>query len=342
MGNRKKKTRALKRELKRLRSLLDVAGIRYDNNDSQKNVGKPQSPLAPQGGFPRLPVIGGVQFSTARAQVRYADREDVMLVRVAPGSSMAGVFTQSSTRSAAVADCVEKLSRFYEIGEDNHGFAILVNSGNANAFTGSEGFTAVRTLCDNAGALIGIPGDRVLTSSTGVIGEPLPVDRIVAVLKSLSNNLAPDGIESAARAIVTTDTFHKGAMAEVAIDGRTIRIAGIAKGSGMIAPDMATMLAYVFTDAAIPQATLQSMVSSANENTFNSITVDGDTSTSDTVLVAATGVAGAEPIRSAQSDDGRLFSKALESVMSNLAKQIVRDGEGGHKVCGNPCRRGRQ
>ncbi len=280
----------------------------------------PVSPLAP-GCFPGLPEIGGVRFATAEAGVRYSGRTDVMLASLAPGTSVAGVFTRSATRSAAVLDCQAKIG-----GDPAPGAAILVNSGNANAFTGRRGAAAVEAVTNATAKRLGIPSDRVFTSSTGVIGEPLPHARITACLDDLAARLAPGGIADAAHAIMTTDTFPKGATETVTIDGQPVRIAGIAKGSGMIAPDMATMLVYIFTDAAMEQPVVQDMLSVLNRTTFNCITVDSDTSTSDTLLMAATGASG---IRISDTNVG--FMEALRRVMLDLAHQVVRDGEGATK-----------
>ena len=288
----------------------------------------PVSPLAPKGGFPDLPVIDGVRFAAVEAGVRYSGRLDVMLAEIAPGSAVAGVFTRSATRSAPVLWCQEVLG---EVADAGKGHAIVVNSGNSNAFTGRSGREAVETTTRGVAEALGIPQRHVYVSSTGVIGEPLKAERITARLDDLRGALSPDAIAVAAQAIMTTDTYPKGACAQAEIDGKTIRVAGIAKGSGMIAPDMATMLVYIFTDAAIDQATLQLMVGELNGLTFNAITVDGDTSTSDTLLVAATGKAGNTPITSAFGAEARAFGAALHAVMRDLAHQVVRDGEGATK-----------
>lgn len=280
----------------------------------------PLSPLAPSD-FPDLPVIEGVSFATAEAGIRYTGRPDVMLAKLVSGATIAGAFTRSATRSAAVLDCQEKIGQ-----NSDAGAAILVNSGNANAFTGRNGTDAVKALTEATAKTLNIPEDRVFTSSTGVIGEALPHQRITDKLAELFENLAPDSISAAARAIMTTDTFPKGSSTTVTIDGQHVRIAGIAKGSGMIAPDMATMLVYIFTDAAVDQPVLQSMVTALNRKTFNCITVDSDTSTSDTLLVAATGASG---IRITESSVG--FMEGLRQVMLDLAHQVVRDGEGATK-----------
>ncbi len=286
------------------------------------------SPLAPVGGFPALPHIAGVQFATTQAGVRYRGRDDVMLASVAPGSAVAGVFTRSATRAAPVLDCQAKLG---QLEDRTRGFAILVNSGNANAFTGKNGTEAVETIASGVAKTLNLPKSHVYTSSTGVIGELLPAEKITAALDDLKAGLSPDGIEAAARAIMTTDTFPKGAGREVSVGGVPIRIAGIAKGSGMIAPDMATMLVYIFTDARISQSALQELTSQINARTFNCITVDSDTSTSDTLLVAATGQAEMEEITSLETPAAHSFSEALEQVMLDLAHQVVRDGEGASK-----------
>ena len=278
------------------------------------------SPLAPAS-FPALPVIGGVTFASIEAGVRYKGRRDVMLAALAPGSTVAGVFTRSATRSAPVLDCQEKIGRHADTGA-----AIIVNSGNSNAFTGQRGVESVRAVTEGVAEVLGIPAVRVFSSSTGVIGEPMAHERIVDRLGDLEVALDEGGIADAARAIMTTDTFPKGASAEIEIGDRTVRIAGIAKGSGMIAPDMATMLVYIFTDARVELPVLQSMVSALNETTFNCITVDSDTSTSDTLLVAATGASGVEV-----TDGGLGFMEALRGVMLDLAHQVVRDGEGATK-----------
>ncbi len=278
------------------------------------------SPLAPKGGFPDLPEVGGVRFATVAAGVRYAGRTDVMLAELAPGTVIAGTFTRSKTRSAPVLDCEAKLG-----GASDDGAAILVNSGNSNAFTGIRGVEAVRAITRKVAGTLGIPEARIYTSSTGVIGEPLPHDRVTAVIDELQASLQPVGIADAARAIMTTDTYPKGAVRTVEVGGKTVTVAGIAKGSGMIAPDMGTMLVYIFTDAQIGFDDLQPLVKGACDGTFNCITVDSDTSTSDTLLVAATGASGVD----VTADTA--FSTALTEVMDDLAKQVVRDGEGATK-----------
>lgn len=279
----------------------------------------PVSPLAPAS-FPDLPTIEGVEFAAVQAGVRYAGRTDVMLTRLAPGTVMAGTFTRSATRSAAVLDCQEKIGH-----SDNGGAAIIVNSGNANAFTGKNGAEATHAVTSAVAQELEIEENRVFSSSTGVIGEALPHERITAKLSELKLNLRADTIKDAAQAIMTTDTFPKGAGAEIEIDGQTVKIAGIAKGSGMVAPDMATMLVYIFTDAQADQSKLQKLLSKLTDTTFNCITVDSDTSTSDTLLLAATGASGVNV------DGNAAFESALHQIMLDLAHQVVRDGEGATK-----------
>ncbi|MFD1882681.1 bifunctional glutamate N-acetyltransferase/amino-acid acetyltransferase ArgJ [Paracoccus pacificus] len=285
------------------------------------------SPLAPAS-FPQLPVIAGVEFASAAAGVRYQGRTDVTMVRLAPGTTIAGAFTKSSTRAASVLDCQAKLAGRQDSAA---GAAILVNSGNANAFTGAEGQRGVDAVAGAVAKALDIPAARVFTSSTGVIGEPLPAQKIVDVVDGLRDAMDAGGIRDAAEAIMTTDTFPKGAWAEIAGEGGPIRIAGIAKGSGMIAPDMATMLVYIFTDAKIAAPALQKLVSRQLDRTFNAITVDSDTSTSDALIVAATGKTTAAPITDMRSKVSREFAAALGAVMLDLAQQVVRDGEGATK-----------
>jgi glutamate N-acetyltransferase/amino-acid N-acetyltransferase len=284
----------------------------------------PRSPLAPPGGLAALPAIAGARFATAEAGVRYSGRADVMLAILAPGTTVAGVFTRSATRAAPVLDCEAKLGRAPEAGA-----CFLVNAGNANAFTGRAGTEAVASLCAALSRAAGVPEARIFTSSTGVIGEPLPHERIEAVLETLLFEAREDRLADAAEAIRTTDTFAKGAAATVRLAGGEVAIAGIAKGSGMIAPDMATMLAYVFTDARVEQETLQRLLSAHVETSFNAITVDGDTSTSDTLLLAATGGSGTGL---AGDEDEAAFGAALAGVLKDLALQVVRDGEGATKL----------
>ena len=281
------------------------------------------SPLAPAS-FPTMAPIAGVRLAAYAAGIRYAGRDDMMLAELAPGSTIAGVFTQSTMPGQPVIWCKECLPR----GSVR---AIVVNSGNANVFTGPAGWQVVESTAAAAARLFGCDPHEVYLSSTGVIGEPPPADRISDALPAIVGLLEAGAWEKAARAIMTTDTFPKGATATVAIGGTPVRINGFCKGSGMIAPNMATMLGYLFTDANLPAAVLQKLLAEATEVSFNSMTVDGDTSTSDTVLLCATGQAGHSPITGA--DDPLLggFRLALRDVMIDLAKQIARDGEGAQK-----------
>ncbi|NEX48042.1 bifunctional glutamate N-acetyltransferase/amino-acid acetyltransferase ArgJ [Pseudotabrizicola algicola] len=334
----KAEAKALKKRLRKLKAQVadtvsDVAGtVGHEVAEAAGKIGtklkpaKPVSPLAPKDGFPTLPVIKGVEFSAAEAGIKYANRKDVMLIRLAPGTAMAGVFTRSSTRSGCVRDCQEKLAAKVPAGA---GAAIIVNSGNSNAFTGKVGDKAVAEVTGGVAAALDLPVSRVFSSSTGVIGEPLPHEKITAVLPDLVDGLRDDAIEMAAHAMMTTDTFPKGAAATIQGEGGPIHIAGIAKGSGMIAPDMATMLVYIFTDAKISPAMLQRMLSRNVDATFNSITVDSDTSTSDTLLLAATGQSDAAPVK---GEVAKAFESALRTVMHNLALQVIRDGEGATKL----------
>jgi glutamate N-acetyltransferase/amino-acid N-acetyltransferase len=289
-----------------------------------KKPAKPVSPLAPAQ-FPALPLIKGVSFAALAAGIKYQNRKDVMLVQLAAGTAMAGVFTRSTTRSACVRACQDNLT--IKAAPDA-GAAILVNSGNSNAFTGAVGDKAVQAITGQVAAALNLPVARVFTSSTGVIGEPLPHEKITAIVPALVADLREDAIEMAAHAMMTTDTFPKGAAATVQGEGGLIQIAGIAKGSGMIAPDMATMLVYIFTDAKISPANLQKILSRNVDTTFNSITVDSDTSTSDTLLLAATGQSDAAELK---GEALKAFQVALSGVMMNLAHQVIRDGEGATK-----------
>ncbi|WP_300518533.1 bifunctional glutamate N-acetyltransferase/amino-acid acetyltransferase ArgJ [Aliiroseovarius sp.] len=306
----KAKIKKLEKRLKKLKAKLKAATTHTHA----------VAPLAPAG-FPALPVIAGARFSAVKAGVKYADRLDVMLAELQPGTAIAGVFTKSSTRSAAVLDCQDK------IGSDPAaGAAIIVNAGNSNAFTGQAGFASVAKITGAVADRIGVPENRVYSASTGVIGEPLDPAILTDCLDELQGTLVPDSLEQAAEAIRTTDTFAKGAKAEVRVGDRLVHIAGIAKGSGMIAPDMATMLVFIFTDAKIDQPVLQQMLGELTDQTFNNITVDSDTSTSDTLIVAATGASDV-----GVDADHAGFRKALRDVMMDLAHQVVRDGEGATK-----------
>ncbi len=281
------------------------------------------SPLAPEG-FPALPPISGVRLAAYAAGIRYTGRDDVMVAELAPGSTVAGVFTQSTMPGQPVIWCRECLP---------HGRvrAIIVNSGNANVFTGRVGWQVVESTAAAAARHFDCDPREVYIASTGVIGEPPPTDRISAVLPAVAERLDGAAWEAAARAIMTTDTFPKGTTATATIDGVGVRINGFCKGSGMIAPDMATMLAFLFTDAAVPAAALQALLAEANERSFNSITVDADTSTSDTVLLCATGRAPHAAVADAQDPRLADFRSVLQRVMAEMAQLVARDGEGAQK-----------
>ena len=281
--------------------------------------------MAPKG-FPKLPPLAGVRLATAAAGVRYKDRTDVLMALMAPGTQVAGVFTTSKTASAPILWCREKL-------KGREARVLVVNSGNANAFTGKAGVEGVREIAAAAAAVTGCRAQEVFMASTGVIGEPLPAGKITAVLAGLASQGAAGHWRAAADAIMTTDTYPKAATATAMIDGVKVTINGIAKGSGMIAPDMATMLSFVFTDANLPAAVLQDCLKAGVGPSFNSITVDSDTSTSDTLLLFATGKGGRHATISKASDK-RLtgFRRALDGVLLDLALQVVKDGEGAQKL----------
>jgi glutamate N-acetyltransferase/amino-acid N-acetyltransferase len=281
------------------------------------------SPLAPAA-FPTLPVIAGVRLATANCGIRYQGRDDLMVAVLDPGATIAGVLTRSLTASAPVHCCRRHLA-------GGMVRAIVVNSGNSNAFTGRAGEAFVDATVSAAAALAGCAPEEVFVASTGVIGQPIPTDAIAVHLPGLADKLSPDAWTAAAKAIMTTDTFPKGATRTAKIGDVTVTLNGFAKGSGMIAPDMATMLGFLFTDAAIAAPVLQTLLSDSNERSFNAVTVDGDTSTSDTVLLSATGRAGNDPVTDAADPRLAGFKAALDAVMLDLAHQIVRDGEGATK-----------
>ncbi len=284
----------------------------------------PRSPLAPEP-IAALPPLAGVRLATAECGIRYRGRTDLMLMELAPGTRMAGVLTRSLTAAAPVEWCRAAL-------KGGAGRAILVNSGNANAFTGRKGKEAVRATARAAAKRLGCREREIYVASTGVIGEPLEAGKIIAALDGMTVRLSPEGWAAAAAAIMTTDTFPKLATRTARIGAASVTINGIAKGSGMIQPDMATLLAFAATDAKIPQETLQKLLARAADRSFNAITVDGDTSTSDTLLMAATGQV--RHPRIAGPGDAALgnFRKALDELMLDLALQVVRDGEGATKL----------
>lgn len=286
----------------------------------------PVSPLAPKRIPASLPPLAGVRLATGAAGIKYKDRADVLLVVMAPGTQAAGVFTKSKTASAPVIWCQANLKQGSARG-------LVVNSGNANAFTGNAGLESVRSVVRSAAAVIGCKANEVFMASTGVIGEPLPAEKITRVLGNLAQQGSAGGWRAAAEAIMTTDTFPKLASVQAEIDGHKVTINGIAKGSGMIAPDMATMLSYVFTDANLPASVLQELLSSGVKDSFNAITVDSDTSTSDTLMLFATGKGAHHPTITKASDK-RLnnFRRQLDALLLDLALQVVKDGEGATKL----------
>ena len=283
------------------------------------------SPLAPTT-VPDMPDVAGVRFATAAAGVRYKGRTDVLLMVLDPGTAVAGVFTKSKCPSAPVEWCRAKL-------KGRKARALVVNSGNANAFTGKTGRAACAFTAKIAAKAVGCKPDDVFLASTGVIGEPLDASVFDGVMDTLVANATGDGWLDAARAIMTTDTFPKVATAKTSIGKTVVTINGIAKGAGMIMPDMATMLSFVFTDAPIAAPLLQKLLSETVEDTFNAVTIDGDTSTSDTLMVFATGAAKGAP-RISKANDPRLkgFRKAFAMVLADLAEQVARDGEGARKL----------
>ncbi len=284
------------------------------------------SPLAPKS-YPDMPAIDGVRFATGAAGIRYKERTDVLLVVMDEGTQAAGVFTKSKCPSAPVDWCRAKLKK-------GRARALLVNSGNANAFTGKRGADAVRFAAKLAAQATGAHPGEIFLASTGVIGEPLDASKFDGVIETLATEATPERWMDAARAIMTTDTFPKLARATAQIGGVEVKIGGIAKGAGMIAPDMATMLSFVFTDAAIEAAALQAMLAQSVKHSFNAITIDSDTSTSDTLMLFATGAAekrGAPRIRDEDDDKVADFRRALDAVLLDLAQQVVRDGEGARK-----------
>jgi glutamate N-acetyltransferase / amino-acid N-acetyltransferase len=285
------------------------------------------SPFAPQS-LPALSPLEGVRLASGEAHIRYKGRKDVLLVLMPEGTQAGGVLTRSKTASAPVDWCRARLAH-------GRARALVVNSGNSNAFTGGRGVETVQQTAAAAALAAGCGGDETYIASTGVIGEPFDGGKIAAVLPGLAASAAEDRWEDGARAIMTTDTYPKLATRSAMIDGVEVRINGFCKGSGMIAPDMATMLAFAFTDAAISGAALTDLLRKHTRDTFNAITVDSDTSTSDTLLLFATGTAakrGAPRIDSA--DDPRLagFAVALHDLLLDMAMQVVRDGEGISKL----------
>jgi len=281
------------------------------------------SPFAPAR-LAEMPPVPGVRLAACEAGIRYKGRTDLMAAVFDPGTTVAGVLTRSKTCSAPVLWCRENL-------QQGKARALVVNSGNANAFTGKKGREATRITAEAAAKAVGCSRGEVFISSTGVIGEPLDADKFAHLLEGLVRSAQPDAWHRAAGAIMTTDTFPKLATRKLQLGGADVVINGFAKGAGMIAPDLATMLVYIFTDAAVAQPGLQAMLAAGADKTFNCITVDSDTSTSDTVLLFATGAAaarGAPRIDNVASPEGKRFAEALHDLMHELALLVVKDGEG--------------
>lgn len=285
------------------------------------------SPLAPKN-VPDMPVIAGVRLATAEAGIRYKNRTDVLLAIMDKGTAVAGVFTKSKCPSAPVEWCRAKL-------KGGKARALVVNSGNANAFTGKTGRGSTALTAKIAAKAVGCSESEIFLASTGVIGEPLDATKFDGVLERLAETAEAGDYLAAAKAIMTTDTFPKVATATVKIGKARVTINGMAKGAGMIAPDMATMLSFIFTDAPIAPAALQALLKAGVEDTFNAVTIDGDTSTSDTLLAFATGAAAAQGApKISRASDPRLkaFTKAFNQILANLSEQVARDGEGARKL----------
>jgi len=291
-----------------------------------------QSPLAPAF-FPKMYAVEGVELFTKDVGVKYKGRDDLFVATFNENASIAGVFTKSLTSSAAVNDCRASLST-----SKGKARAFVVNSGNANAFTGRSGEEAVKQIVNATCDLVGCGEDEVYTASTGVIGEALDAELITNSFKTLKTA----NFEQAASAIMTTDTFAKGSSAKCYVNDQRVVVSGIAKGSGMIAPDMATMLSFIFTDIVVAPKVLQAVLKEITDKTFNAITVDSDTSTSDTILLVATGKAGNKEIRDVNAPRLQEFKKALTRVMTDLAHQVVRDGEGASKFVSIKVKGGKQ
>ncbi|WFU73060.1 bifunctional glutamate N-acetyltransferase/amino-acid acetyltransferase ArgJ [Bradyrhizobium sp. CB2312] len=285
------------------------------------------SPLAPKN-VPDMPMIAGVRLATAEAGIRYKNRTDVLLAVMDKGTAVAGVFTKSKCPSAPVEWCRAKL-------KGGKARALVVNSGNANAFTGKTGRASTALTAKIAAKAVGCSEGEIFLASTGVIGEPLDANKFDGVLGRLAQAAEPGDYLAAAKAIMTTDTFPKVATATVKLGKAKVTINGIAKGAGMIAPDMATMLSFIFTDAPIAPAALQALLKAGVEDTFNAVTIDGDTSTSDTLLAFATGAAaahGAPKISRASDPRLKAFVRAFNQILANLSEQVARDGEGARKL----------
>lgn len=276
------------------------------------------------GPFPNIPSIPGVRFAAMEAGVKKANKKDVVVFELAQGSTVAGVFTQNQFCAAPVRVCREHLAKAAPR-------YLVINTGNANAGTGKSGIENALHTCETLGHLTGVANEQVLPFSTGVIGEPLPVSKITAVLPNALHCLTDASWKDAATGIMTTDTLPKGAYRQIEIDGITVTIGGISKGAGMIRPNMATMLGFIFTDAAVDQMALQSLLKQTTDQSFNRVTIDSDTSTNDSCIAVATGQAGNAPITDLTLGAGAIFASAFLDVMQELAHAIVRDGEGATK-----------
>jgi glutamate N-acetyltransferase / amino-acid N-acetyltransferase len=302
---------------------------RAPQGDGHSVMSSSISPLAPES-FPEMPAVAGVQIATAAAGIRYGGRTDVLLALFAPATSVAGVFTRSKCPSAAVDWCRTRL----KAGHGNAS-ALVVNSGNANAFTGKNGRAATKLTAEITAKAARCEAADIFLASTGVIGEPLDASKFSGVMDRLVADATPGRWEEAAKAIMTTDTFPKGAASIIRFGSSVVTICGIAKGAGMIAPDMATMLSFIFTDAPIAPAVLRTLLRQGVADTFNAVTIDGDTSTSDTLLAFATGAAAAHGVaKIIRLSDPRLatFRKGFVAVLADLAEQVARDGEGARKL----------
>ena len=286
-------------------------------------AGLPVSPLAQP--MPEVPPIAGVTLGVTEAGIRYKGRADLTMMEFIPGTTVAGVFTQNKCPGAPVDWCRAALKK-------GKARALVVNAGNANVFTGKAGREATKATAEAAAKLVGCKANEVFLASTGVIGETMPHDRLTAALPALHQALTPARWDEAARGIMTTDTFPKACVRTAVIGDATVTIAGIAKGSGMIAPDMATMLSFLATDAKIPAEALQALLSKGSAKSFNCITVDSDTSTSDSVILFATGAAKHPRVPAEGGAMLRDFARALDALLLDLALQVARDGEGAQKL----------
>jgi len=276
--------------------------------------------------FPKMHIVSGVQLGIYEAGIKVPGRKDLLVIKAEAGSTMAGVFTRNAFCAAPVHICKQHLSELNSVDD----FYLLVNTGNANAGTGEQGFIDAKKCCDSLGQITGQKNHQVFPFSTGVIGENLPVDKILAGLPHAVQDLCEDNWDNAAQAILTTDTVPKGASVQLQLQGQVVTITGMSKGSGMIRPDMATMLAYIATDAKIPTDILKQLLSEAADRSFNRITVDGDTSTNDSCMLIATGKT--VDISVLAESELKQFKQALFDVFEDLAKAIVIDGEGATKL----------